>query len=67
NEIDANSLTFTASKYVIPLQDTVLMSIKAVAANKEYDLSAFAEISGIDEAVLEKQEGWHYYCYYWQH
>ena len=57
NEIDANSLTFTASKYVIPLQDTVLMSIKAVAANKEYDLSAFAEIGGIDEAVLEKQEG----------
>lgn len=57
DEVADDSITFTASKYVIPLQDTVLMSLKAIAANKEYDLSAFAEISGIDEAVLEKQEG----------
>lgn len=57
NEVAADSLTFTASKYVIPLQDTVLMSIKAVAADKEYDLSAFAEISDIDDTVLDLQEG----------
>lgn len=57
NEVDADSLTFSASKYVIPLEDSVVMSIKAIAADKEYDLSAFAEISGIDDAVLDLQEG----------
>ena len=57
DEVADDSITFTASKYVIPLQDTVVMSLKAIAANKEYDLSAFAEISGIDENILALQEG----------
>lgn len=57
DEVADDSLTFNASKYVIPLQDTVVMSLKAIAANKEYDLSAFAEISGIDENILALQEG----------
>lgn len=56
-QVVADSLTFKASKYVIPLQDTVVLSLKAIAANKEYDLSAFAEISGIDENILALQEG----------
>ncbi len=34
DEVADDSITFTASKYVIPLQDTVLMSLKAIAANK---------------------------------
>ncbi len=57
DEVADDSITFTASKYVIPLQDTVVMSLKAIAANKEYDLSAFAEISGLDENILALQEG----------
>ena len=57
DEVADDSITFTASKYVIPLQDTVVMSLKAIAANKEYDLSAFAEINGIDETILALQEG----------
>lgn len=56
DEVADDSLTFKASEYVIPLQDSVVMSLKAIAANKEYDLSAFAEISGIDETILALQE-----------
>lgn len=57
DEVADDSLTFNASKYIIPLQDSTVFSVQAVTEKKTYDLSAFAEISGIDDTILALQEG----------
>lgn len=57
DEVADDSLTFKASKYIIPLQDSTVFSVQAVTEKKTYDLSAFAEISGIDDTILALQEG----------